>query len=124
MVGVFIALDSHQQLLLSDFLIVVSFVVSLCVYVSDLFLAVLDHCSSSLVVVSRGSSPAPVLRLMVVASLVGMALGCAGSGVVVPGLQSTGSVIVAHGLSCSAACGIFLDQGSNLCLLHWQADPY
>ena len=26
------------------------------------------------------------------------------------------------GLSCSAACGIFPDQGSNPCLLHWQAD--
>ena len=24
--------------------------------------------------------------------------------------------------SCSAACGIFLDQGSNPCPLHWQAD--
>ena len=23
-----------------------------------------------------------------------------------------------HGLSCFATCGIFLDQGSNLCLLH------
>ena len=33
----------------------------------------------------------------------------------------TGAVVVAHGLSCSAACGIFLDQGSNTCLLHWQA---
>ena len=33
------------------------------------------------------------------------------------GLQITGSIIVAHGLSCSTACGIFLDQGSNLCLL-------
>ena len=32
------------------------------------------------------------------------------------------SVVVAHGLSCSAACGIFPDQGSNLCPLHWQAD--
>ena len=28
----------------------------------------------------------------------------------------------AHGLSCSAACGIFPDQGSNPCPLHWQAD--
>ena len=28
----------------------------------------------------------------------------------------------AHGLSCSEACGIFPDQGSNLCPLHWQAD--
>ena len=27
-----------------------------------------------------------------------------------------------HRLSCSSICGIFLDQGSNLCLLHWQAD--
>ena len=27
-----------------------------------------------------------------------------------------------HGPSCSAACGIFPDQGSNPCPLHWQAD--
>ena len=32
------------------------------------------------------------------------------------------SLVVAHGLSCPATCGIFLDQGSNLCLLHWQVD--
>ena len=32
------------------------------------------------------------------------------------------SVAVAHGLSCSRACGIFPDQEMNLCLLHWQAD--
>ena len=42
-------------------------------------------------------------------------------------LRSTGSrradsVAVAHGPSCSAACGIFPDQGSNPCPLHWQAD--
>ena len=37
-------------------------------------------------------------------------------------LRSAGSVVVAHGLSCSAACGIFPDQGSNPCPLHWQAD--
>ena len=29
---------------------------------------------------------------------------------------------MAHGLSCSSACEIFPDQGSNLCALHWQAD--
>ena len=33
-----------------------------------------------------------------------------------------GSVVVAHGPSCSAACGIFRDQGLNPCALHWQAD--
>ena len=27
-----------------------------------------------------------------------------------------------HGLSCSEACGVFPDQGSNPRLLHWQAD--
>ena len=27
-----------------------------------------------------------------------------------------------HGLSCSAVCVIFPDQGSNLCPLHWQED--
>ena len=39
-----------------------------------------------------------------------------------PGVQSTGLIVMAHGLSCSTACGIFPDQGLNLCLLHWQAD--
>ena len=39
------------------------------------------------------------------------------------GSRRAGSVVVAHGLSCSAACGIFLDQGSNPCALHRQADP-
>ena len=33
------------------------------------------------------------------------------------GLNSRGA-----GLSCSVACGIFLDQGSNPCHLHWQVD--
>ena len=38
------------------------------------------------------------------------------------GSKRAGSVIVAHRPSCSAACGIFPDQGSNPCPLHWQAD--
>ena len=37
-------------------------------------------------------------------------------------LQHVGSVVVAHGLSCSMACGILPDQRSNPWLLHWQAD--
>ena len=37
-------------------------------------------------------------------------------------LGARASVVVAHGLRCSAACGIFLDQGLNLCPLHWQMD--
>ena len=31
-------------------------------------------------------------------------------------------MVVAPGLNRSAAQGIFPDQGSSLCLLHWQAD--
>ena len=38
------------------------------------------------------------------------------------GSRRAGSAIVAHGPSCSAACGILPDQGSNPCPLHWQAD--
>ena len=37
-------------------------------------------------------------------------------------LQSTGSVVVVHRLSCSAPCGIFPDQGWSSCLLRWQED--
>ena len=36
------------------------------------------------------------------------------------GAQS--SVVVVHRSSCPAACGIFLAQGWNPCLLHWQLD--
>ena len=39
-----------------------------------------------------------------------------------PGSRRAGSIVVAHGPSCSTACGIFPDQGSNPCPLHWQAD--
>ena len=38
------------------------------------------------------------------------------------GSRRAGSVIVAHGPSCSVACGIFPHQGSNPCPLHWQTD--
>ena len=38
------------------------------------------------------------------------------------GSRRAGSVVVAHGPSCSAACGILPDQVSNPCPLHWQAD--
>ena len=38
------------------------------------------------------------------------------------GIWAWASVVVAHGPSWPEACGIFLDQGWNLCTLHWQAD--
>ena len=38
------------------------------------------------------------------------------------GSRRAGSVVVAHGPNCSAACGIFPGQGLNPCPLHWQTD--
>ena len=38
------------------------------------------------------------------------------------GSRHAGSIVVAHGPSCSVACGILPDQGPNPCPLHWQAD--
>ena len=52
--------------------------------------------------------------LSLVAESTGFSLWC------LPLLWSTGSVVVAHGLCCSEACGIFLEQGLNLCPLNWQ----
>ena len=45
-----------------------------------------------------------------------------GSVVAACGLWNAGLIVVVPALSCFAACGIFLGQGSNPCLLHWQAD--
>ena len=92
------------------------------------------HCGAgfSLVAASRGSSLVVVWRLLiVVASLLWSTVSGTqasavaaqvGSVAVAPGLSGAGSVAVAQGLSCSPARGIFLDQGSNPCLLHWQVD--
>ena len=38
------------------------------------------------------------------------------------GSRHVGSVVVLHGLSCYAACGIFPAQGLKPCLLRWQED--
>ena len=65
---------------------------------------------------------------LVVASGVHSSSRCMGLSLLRPlllrstGSRRGGSVIVAHGPSRSAACGIFPDQGSNPCPLHWQAD--
>ena len=34
-------------------------------------------------------------------------------------LQSKGSIVVVHGFSCLVVCGIFSDQGLNLCIGRW-----
>ena len=86
-----------------------------------LLLAVLGLCCCIWTSCSeRSCSPAVERRLLSV--LVSLGFG-AGSRVQGPQqLQHVGSAVMAHGLSCSEACGIFPDQGSNSCPLHWQAD--
>ena len=49
-------------------------------------------------------------------------LQCMGAIVAGLVLWSTGSIVVAHVFSFSKACGILLDQGSNLSFLHWEVD--
>ena len=63
----------------------------------------LDLCCPAgfpLVLESGGYSPVAVRALLIVAA----------------------SLVVGHGLSCSEACGIFPNQGSNPYRLHWQVD--
>ena len=66
----------------------------------------------SLVVASRGHSSSRCAGLSLSRPLL---LRSTGS-------RCAGSVVVPHGPSCSAACGIFPEQGTNPCPLHWQAD--
>ena len=69
-----------------------------------------------------------VRGLSLVAASGGHSSLCAGLSLLRPLLlrstssRCAGSVVVAHGPSFSTACGIFPDQGSNPCPLHWQAD--
>ena len=48
--------------------------------------------------------------------------GAQASVVVGPGLWSTGSLAVVHGLSGSVVCGIFLDHGLNPHLMNCQVE--
>ena len=71
------------------------------------------YASFFLAVASRGCSPVGMCGLLIVeASLDGER-----------GLEGTGLVVVMpRGLVAPWRVGFFLDQGWNLCLLHWQAD--
>ena len=63
-----------------------------------------------------------VWRSIRISTRTSVGVACVGTVVVPPGLWSTGSIVVAHRFSCSAAYGICPNQGSNPCLLHWQGD--
>ena len=72
----------------------------------------------SLVVASGGHSSLWCAGLSAQASHY-HSLSCCGAQA---GSRRAGSVTMAHGPSCSVACGIFPDQGLNPSPLHWQAD--
>ena len=67
----------------------------------------------SLIAASKGCSLVAVCESLVAAAALVLEHGLQGAGA---------SAVVAQGLPCSMACGRFLDQGLNLCLLHWEAD--
>ena len=62
---------------------------------------------------SGGYSPVAVCGLLIVLASLVVEHGLSGAGA---------SVVLVHRLSCPKACGIFLDQGLNLCPLHCKAD--
>ena len=69
----------------------------------------------SLVVSSGGFSLVVVRELLIV---VASRVSCCGA----RALDAWASVVVTFRLDCPTASGIFLDQESNPCLLHWQVD--
>ena len=108
-------LDKTEPLSMTSFTYLFIFIFWLC----WILVAV---CGLSLVAQSKGCSLVVVHgHLIAVASLVAQhRLWTHGF----QQLQHAGSVVVAHGLSCSTACGIFLDERLNQSPLHWQADSY
>ena len=86
----------------------------LCAYSFGLVGSSLLHADFfSLVAVSRSFSLVAVHRLLIVVASLVAELSLS---------DTWASVIMAHGLSCSTSGGIFLEQGSNPCLLHGQVD--
>ena len=90
-------------------------------------------CRLSLVAASRGYSSLWCMGfslrwLLLFPSVGSRRMGCSSWGTRAQQLWHVGSraqaQFVAHGLSCSMTCGIFPDQGLNLCPLHWQVDSY
>jgi len=90
-----------------------------------LFYFVCTVCRLSLVAASRGYSICSVW-----ASHCGGCFCCRALVLGHTGFRSCGSraleqglsIVVAHRLGYSVACGIFLDQESNPCCSHWQVD--
>ena len=91
------------------------------VYLLFLFLVVLGLCCCAQPFsscASREGAPVWLWLLTVVASLLYFVFSWLRASV----LLHVGSGVEVQGLNCLMACGIFLDQGLNPCLLGWQVD--
>ena len=103
---------------INTFLFFLRFNLCICLWLHWVFVAIprlsLAAARKKIFCLGGGWATLVACRLLIaVASLVELGLKMLG----LQKLWHTGPV-VAHGLSCSAACGIFPDQGSNMCLLH------
>ena len=78
-----------------------------------LFLCIIYGCAGSSLLLVGGLSLIAESRGYSVVAMCGLLSWSTGS-------RYVGSVAVVHGLSCSTICGVFPDQGSKLCPLHWQ----
>ena len=61
-------------------------------------------------------------RLLAVVAFLAAGSRCEGFSSWGSRLQNIGSMVAAQRTSCSTACGIFPNQGSDPCLLYWQVD--
>ena len=80
---------------------------------------------SILIIDCTGFLPFFFLKYLFLGGCAGSSLQCTGFSLwwpLVAGSGAPASVVVAHGLSCCEACWIFLDQGSNPCLLYQLPD--
>ena len=98
------------------------YVFKFCIYFELHWVLVSAH-GLSLVVASRGllsSCGTWASHRGVFLHCTAWALELVGSLVAACRLWRIGSVVLAHMLSCPKACGVFLEQGSSSCSLHWQ----
>ena len=100
-------------------------------FLEDIFLLVYQYLFKTLFVIYLAVLGLVAAQAFLELRRAGAPLGCRAQASLFRGfsccgarLWSIGSVVVAHGLSCSAAWGVFPDQGLNPRLLHWQADSF
>ena len=115
---------------LLDHMVVLLFVFVCFLRFVCLFMTVLGFCCCTWTfsicgewgLLSSGSAQASHCRAQAIGNVGISSCGRGASEVAAPGLLSTGWIVVAHRLTCSVEYGIFLDQGSDLGLLHMQVD--